>query len=162
MTIFQKMILVPVLSLVLYGSFITYSFFEHQKSNDTIQTLRNDYVPVMNILNENIHLFERLRDTFKDTVLAQESLWLVDALTIKNQLDEHLQALLKMSDIVDEDQLLKTQQALNNYYAYASELAEGLLKENDILLSDPNAIQKVEHYSNLSEENFQLLKTLLE
>lgn len=161
-TIFQKMILVPVLSLILYGSFITYSFFEHKQSNQQIQTLRDDYVPVMNILNENIHLFEGLRDTFKDTVLAQESLWLDDALTIKLTLEDNLHKLQELTDIVDKTQLQNTQLNLQNYYLHANDLAKGLLTENDILLSDPNAVQKVEQYAHLSEGNFQSLKVTVQ
>lgn len=156
------MILVPVLSLVLYGSFITYSFFEHQQSNQKIQSLKDDYVPVMNILNNNIHLFERLRDTFKDTVLAQESLWLSDALAVKKELEGNLNKLTKLTHIVDDKELKQTKFDLNSYYNHASKLAEGLLKEQDILLSDPDALKEVEHYLHLSEAHLQSLKLSVE
>ena len=152
------MILVPVISLLFYGSFITYSFFEHRKSNHKIQTLRDKYVPVMNTLNEKLYLFQKLRDTFKDTVLAQESLWLADALSTKNVLEVNLNTLFVLEEIVDITLLKKTQQSLHNYYLHAHDLANLLLQENDMLLSNSNAIQKVEQFSSLAEDNFESLK----
>jgi len=155
LTIFQKMILVPVLSLVLYGSFITYSFFEHQQSNKKIKMLRDDYVPVMNLLNTNIRLFERLQETFKDTVLAQESSWLAEALELKTKLEFNLQSLESFAHIIDQRQLNKSKKDFNSYYFHANALTKKLLIQNDLFIPDNTAIQNVGYYLHLSKAHFK-------
>ncbi|TYK65931.1 GGDEF domain-containing protein [Colwellia echini] len=158
MTIFQKMILVPVFSLFLYGSFITYSFFEHQQSNKKIQAVRDSYIPVLEILNNNIHLFEQLSDTFKDTVLARESLWLVDALALKKELENNFVELEKFPHIIKIKQLNTIKNDFNHYYLHADTLAKDLLKEHATIHSEQNTIEDVEHYLHLSENHFQKIK----
>lgn len=83
MTIFQKMILVPSLSLLMYFGFIAYSYFEHNLSTAKIDQLRESYVPASELINHNIFLFEKIQTTFKDAVLAKERSWLKD--TIRTQ-----------------------------------------------------------------------------
>ena len=153
------MILVPVLSLVLYGSFITYSFFEYQKSSQKIQELRDNYIPMMDLLNENIHLFSRLRDTLKDTVLAQESLWLIDAKMLKVKLEHNLKLLEKFSSILNIKQLQQSTIDLNNYYIHAYKLANNLLQQQEISLTDNPNLLEVEHFLHLTSKNFEQMKS---
>lgn len=159
LTIFQKMILVPVLSLILYGSFITYSFFEYQKSNQKIQELRDNYIPMMDLLNINIHLFSSLRDTLKDTVLAQEPLWLIDAKTLKIKLDRNLELLEKFSSILNQKQLQQSKVDLNSYYSHAHKLAKSLLHQQDISLTDSPNLVEVEHFLHLTSNHFEQMKS---
>ena len=123
------MILVPVLSLLLFASFIVYSFFEYQQSNRNINLLRADYVPVMELVNDNIRLLEKLRDRFKDVVLASELLWLDDTVTIKNQVQANFLALEKYPDIVKQQSLFQSQKDFEHYYASASKLARRLVTD---------------------------------
>lgn len=153
------MILVPVLSLILYGSFITYSFFEYQKSNQKIQELRDNYIPMMDLLNDNIHLFASLRDTLKDTVLAQESLWLIDAKMLKIKLEHNLKLLEKFSSILNQNHLQQSKVDLNNYYIHANKLANNLLHQQDILLTDSPNLLEVEHFLHLTSNHFEQMKS---
>lgn len=159
MTIFQKMLLVPILSFLLYGSFITYSFFEHQKSSQKIQELRNNYLPAIDLLNDNIHLFVKLRDTFKDAVLAQESLWIANNFQIKERIEDNFLILKTYPIIIDQQLLKQTTEDFHHYYLSANTLAKSLLKKKDFLLSDSQLIQNVEQSLNLSLNNFDNMKT---
>lgn len=159
MTIFQKMLLVPILSLLLYGSFITYSFFEHKKTHENIQKLRNNYLPAIDLLNENIRLFTKLRDTFKDAVLAQESLWIASNLQIKKDIDDNFLTMKAYPIIINKQQLQKSTEDFHRYYINANTLARNLLKKQDFVLSDSQLIQNVEQSLHLSLQNFNNMKT---
>ena len=154
------MLLVPILSLLLYGSFITYSFFEHKKSSQKIQELKNNYLPAIDLLNENTRLFVKLRDTFKDAVLAQESLWIANNLELKEKIEKNFHTLTSYPIIIDQQQLQLTSEDFHQYYLSANTLARSLLDEPDFLLSDSQLIQQVERSLNLSLKDFNTLKTV--
>ncbi len=158
MTIFQKIILVPILSLILYGSFITYSYFEQQESTQKIIALRDDYAPILQIVNENIGLFDKLRDAFKDAVLASELIWLTDTLTIKKQIEANLSLIEKRPHIIEKAKVLQVRKDLQLYYISAKELAEKLLIENGEWSVDEKSIQDVESYLNISSQHFVNLR----
>lgn len=153
------MLLVPILSLLLYGSFITYSFFEHKKSSQKIQELKNNYLPAIDLLNENIRLFVKLRDTFKDAVLAQESLWIANNLQLKNKIDDNFLTMNTYPLIIDQQLLQKTTEDFHRYYLSANTLAKSMLKKQDLLLSDSQLIQNVEQSLHLSLKHFNKMKT---
>lgn len=158
MTIFQKIILVPILSLILYGSFITYSYFEQQKSTLKIIELRDDYAPTLQIVNENIGLFDKLRDAFKDAVLASELIWLTDTLAIKKQIEANLTLIEKRPNIVEKTKVIQIRNDLQLYYNSAKNLAEKLLKDKGEWSVDEKSIQDVENYLNISSQHFVSLR----
>lgn len=152
------MLLVPIISLLLYGSFITYSFFEHQKSNQKIQELKNNYLPAIDLLNENIRLFAKLRDTFKDAVLAQESLWIANNLQLKKKIEDNFLTMKAYPIIIDQQQMQQTTKDFHRFYLNANTLAKSMLKKQDFLLSDSQLIQNVELSLLLSLKGFDNMK----
>ena len=148
MTIFQKMLLVPVLSLILYFVFIIYNYSEHQQSREKIESIRDNYLPLLEISHQNFQLFEGLREKFKDAVLAGESNWIKSTLLIKQRLENNFLKLEKYPDIVDLTQLKKTHGDLKNYYINASALANNILQGEKALSQIEDVISNVEKYHN--------------
>jgi len=148
------MILVPILSLILYGSFIAYSYLEHQRSNEKVEEIRDDYFPALNLVNENIHLFEQLRDAFKDAVLASESIWIADALKIKVRIEQNLDTLEKYPSIISNIKLREIRKDFKLYYISANEFAEKLIQEEGKWIVDESLIQDIDHYLNITNQNF--------
>lgn len=158
MTIFQKMIFVPIISLILYGSFISYSFFEHQRSSQKIKQIRDDYVPILSLVNENIHLFEQLRDSFKDAVLANELIWLLDTVAIKKQIEDNLTSLETYPAIINKTDLNQIRESFKHYYLSANGFAEKLILEKGEWVADEDLISNIEYYLNTSKNQLANLE----
>ncbi len=158
MTIFQKMLLVPVLALMLYSGFIIYSYFEHQQSSVRIESIRDHYVPLLEVVNANISLFEQLTDMFKDAVLAGESGWLKNTWKIKQEIEINLAKLGHHPEIVDLGELNKSREVFSRYYNHVELFANKMLNNEDALAQSGNLIQSVNHYHNATQEIFSNLK----
>jgi len=148
MTIFQKMLFVPVLSLLLYFVFIIYSYSEHQQSSEKIESIRDNYLPLLEIVHQNTQLFEDLREKFKDAVLAGESNWIKNTLLMKQRVESNLLKLEAYPEIVDLYQLQKTRENFRNYYDNASALAKNILQDEKALSQTGDIINNVERYHN--------------
>ncbi len=152
------MLLVPVLSLILYSGFIIYSYSEHQQSNQKIVELRDDYLPMLEIANQNIQLFKEIRDIFKDAVLAGESGWLPQTAERKRQINHNFIELSRFSGIVDQDALRSLQQNFDLYYINAQKLAAAIINGNQKNMDDHQLLDNVEQYHNLTSSQFDDLK----
>ena len=158
MTIFQKMLLVPILALLLYSGFIVYSYFEHQQSTLRIESIRDHYVPLLEEVNANISLFEQLTDMFKDAVLAGESGWLENTWKIKQEIEINLAKLSHHPEIVDIVELNKSRENFSRYYNHVELFAKKMLNNDDALVQSGNLIQAVNQYHNTTQEQFSNLK----
>ncbi|MEH6343923.1 MAG: diguanylate cyclase [Bermanella sp.] len=158
MTIFQKMLFVPVLSLLLYCGFIIYSYSEHQHSSERIESIRDNYLPLLEIVHENTRLFEELTEKFKDAVLAGESNWIKNTLLIKQRVEGNLTKLEHYPEIVDIYQLEKTRENFIHYYTNASSLAKSILLDESALSHTGDLIANVERYHNDTISQIQSLR----
>ncbi len=158
MTIFQKMLLVPVLSLILYSGFIAYSYKEHQQSSDKIESIRDHYVPLLELVGANSQLFENLREVFKDAVLAGEAHWFINAKELKDEIESNLTQLAQYPDIVDQKELLKTQENFSFYYLNVKTLAEKMINSTRTISESADLIGDVELYHNATLKQFGHLK----
>ena len=158
MTIFQKMILVPILSILMYACFITYSYFEHQKSSVKIQQLRHDYLPVIERVNNTINLFENIQGNFKIAVLAQEARWLEDTITIQKKINENFHQLANHQSIVDHSKLTAIQLSFNQYDQTASKLAHTLLTQSGQWAENEALLQSIEQYQHETQQQLSQLK----
>lgn len=158
MTIFQKMILVPVLSLLLYGCFITYSYFEHQRSSAQIQELRQDFVPVIELVNDNIYLFEKLQDAFKGAVFEQESRWVNDTIGFRRQINFNLRELNRHPNIVEKTNILNLNNYFNDYYKSAVRLAKSLTAEQPQWSSEDQLVVELEEHQSATTNQLKLMR----
>ncbi len=158
MTIFQKMLLVPILALLLYSGFIVYSYFEHQQSSQSIESIRDHYVPLLEGVNANISLFEQLTDMFKDAVLAGESGWLENTWKLKQEIEINLAKLSHHPEIIDITELNQSKKNFSRYYNHVELFANKMLSNDDALTQSGNLIQAVNQYHNTTQEQFTKLK----
>ncbi len=153
------MLLVPVLSLILYSGFIIYSYSEHQQSNHKIAELRDDYLPILEVANQNIQIFKEIRDVLKDAVLAHESAWLKSNTERKSLINQNFIELSRYPNIVDQDQLRTLQQNFDLYYISGQKLAAMIISNQDESMEDYQLIDNVERYHNQTTSQFDHLKT---
>lgn len=162
MTILQKMLAVPLLSLVLYSAFILYSYNENQRSSEQIAEIRNDFMPLLEIANENIRLFDEIRSVFKDAVLASESGWLQNAQRAHRTILRNINILSDFPDIIDIQQIESLQHSFDLYYENALQLADNVIQNQQTMFHAEELIQNVESYHNDSEAQFSDLKTSIQ
>lgn len=158
MTILQKMLAVPLLSLVLYSAFILYSYNENQKSGEQIAEIRNDYMPLLEVANENIRLFDETRSVFKDAVLASESGWLRNAQDIQRTIIANIDGYSAFPHIIEKQQVETLKHSFNLYYINAQQLAENVIQNQQTMFHADELIQNVENYHNDSVAQFSDLK----
>ena len=158
MTIFQKMLFVPILSVALFACFITYSYFEQQQSNEQIKELRRDYVPVIEITNENKRLFKVLQTAFKDAVLAKESLWIKETILTRELVNQNLDKLKNYTGILDSQSVVTAKTSFNLYYDYATELANQLLNNNEQWQANEQLLLDIETYQQKTSVQLESLK----
>ena len=158
MTIFQKMILVPVLSLALYGCFITYSYFEHQRSSAQIQELRQGFVPVIELVNDNIYLFDKLQDAFKTAVLAKKSRWIQDTIGFRRQINFNLRELSRHTNIVDSNSIKNLNNFFNDYYKSADRVAKSLVGEQEQWPAEDLLVIELEEYQSATTNQLKLMR----
>ncbi|WP_440875198.1 diguanylate cyclase domain-containing protein [Thalassotalea sp. PLHSN55] len=152
MTIFQKMILVPSLSLLMYFGFIAYSYFEHNLSTAKIDQLRESYVPASELINHNIFLFEKIQTTFKDAVLAKERSWLKDTISTQKKFNKNLSLLSHYPAIVDPQSIKHIGDNFNQYFADAYELASHLLAKQPKWHGNEEIIRRIEASQNATQQ----------
>ncbi len=152
------MLLVPILALMLYSGFIVYGYFEHQKSSERIESIRDHYVPLLEAVNANITLFEQLTVLFKDAVLAGESGWLTNTPAIKQQIEMNLAKLGHHPDIVDLVELNKSKETFSRYFNHVELFANKMLNNQNALTQSGNLIEAVNQYHNATVAQFSSLK----
>ena len=158
MTIFQKMLAVPVLALLLYSGFSVYSYIEYQRSSDSISVLRDAYLPLLEIVNDNLYLFDQIRTSFKDAVLADEPDWLPNSELQRQAISNNLQLLMQHENLIDPDAVSKLQQSFDLYYTNASLLAASILSDQKNVIDDSVLVQNVERYHNDAAQQFAFIK----
>lgn len=158
MTIFQKMLAVPVLALFLFSGFLLYSYFEYQQTSTKVEEIRDHYLPLLEIANDNNHIFREIRSNFKDAVLAGEPSWLPNANLQKQKIEANIALLKKNPRLVDVESLTLLHQSFEQYYRNAYALAKSILNNQDSLLDEQSLIQNVETYHNTTHKQFMLLK----
>lgn len=158
MTIFQKMIFVPIISLIFYGSFITYSFFEHRSASQKVKQIRDDYIPILTLVNENIYLLEHLKHSFQDAVLANNVEWLQKTSSIRQEIEVNFSALSAYPNIFYRDDLKRTQEHFLQYYNTNQHFSEKMILENGDWKADESVLINIEYSFTSTVSNLEQLK----
>ncbi len=161
MTIFQKIIFVPILSLVIYSGFVIYSLREQQQIGTDIEQLRHDYVPVLVLVKDNSRNFKELSDSLKDAVIAGERRWILDTLTTKQTIEESLNILNTYPHIMDSEFLATVKSDFTLYYENANKLAEEIIKNRqEGWHADERLVQATANYFAKTSDHFQNMEQL--
>lgn len=157
MTIFQKMLIVPLLSLVIYAGFIMYSYSGYQKSNNNIVKIRDNYIPLLDVAAENLQKFKETSQIFKDAVLAGEASWVKDTITLKNNIDSNFIKLSQFKDI-NERMLNQAQQQFELYYTQAQTLALNIISNENENIAQNESNASVQLYFIQTDNAFKQLR----
>ena len=76
LSIFQKMILAPLIATLIFALYIIFVYKEQVISKEYMLSIEHDHFPIMNIANQNNILLDNVIKSFKDSVGAQEVEWL--------------------------------------------------------------------------------------
>lgn len=158
MTIFQKMLAVPVLALFLNSSFLFYSYVEYQHTTDKVKEIREQYLPLLEIASDNTHLFSQIRSIFKDAALSDEQSWLPNSKQPKQIIEQNFLLLRQNPNLVDAEQLATLGQSFQQYYDNAYKLAQLIINNQDNLIVEQTLVQNVERFHNDTDKQFSQLK----
>ncbi|NVK23410.1 MAG: diguanylate cyclase [Gammaproteobacteria bacterium] len=151
MTIFQKMLLTPIIALVLFTFATVYSYLEQQESSLKIENISKDYIPVLQIGNQNIMLFEQVNQQLKDAIVAAELAWLETSQTPSQQLIDNFNTLSRYKHILDEKYVGEVRLAFLKYYSLATELAKTAIAKDSILDINTALIDELEQTQQTSK-----------
>ena len=158
MTIFQKMLVLPLLSLVLYSGFIVYSYRESDRINHSIVVLRDDYLPLQELLNDNVRLFDQITGGFKDAVVSGDIDWLDQNRQLELQLEKNLERIAAFDGIVERSTLTLLRESFARYCEYATQLSLFLLDNPEALAPDDDLLNKVNFFHNRSKQLIDSMK----
>ena len=127
LSIFQKMILAPLVAISMFGLYIGFVYNEHAVSKEHIVSIRDNHFPIMNIANQNNILLENVIRSFKDSVGAQEIEWLQYAKIYKINILNNIDSLSSYK--VDTDITIELKKNFEAYFNEAMTLS--LLMIND-------------------------------
>lgn len=155
MTIIQKMLIVPLLSLVLYSSFTFYSYLQQQQSQKNIVVLRDAYVPLLNLTNENLHIFNAIKNIYKDAVTSEELAWLDNVEDMQSQLFLNLDKIAALHPHISSGEHQQVRQAVLDYQSKAEQLATKMIQNSQQLIGDDGLIERVEIQQSKVDESLE-------
>ena len=125
LTIFQKMLVAPLVGVLLYSAFLAYLFEQQQTAHKRIERIRTLYLPVLEIAGGNVVLFDTLAGNFKDAVLAGEMEWVRNTRKEKERIEDSLARLDRYGLAVSSAEVAQVRGVFRRYYdsAYALSLA---------------------------------------
>lgn len=154
MTIFQKMLVVPILSVVFYFILLAYSYKVQLDSNEQLEQIRDNYLPMLATADENSRLFTEISVIMKDAVLANEITWLQQTDAMHQQIVQNLATLQTQGDAITRQTVDTIAGHYQNYFSNARALASQMLTATDDAANIDALIADVNRYFNLSEQGF--------
>lgn len=161
MTIFQKMLVTPILSLSLYTGLIMFGLIEYRDNKREIEGISEKYLTQLELANENSRLFKQIVVQFKDAVVAGERAWLSSTHELKDQINANITRLGDTSEFFGSTLTRDFKRDFNIYYANALTLSIALLKNDREFSTQEKLIQSVERYSSLTSHHLVRQKELI-
>ncbi|MCG7862030.1 MAG: diguanylate cyclase [Candidatus Thiodiazotropha endolucinida] len=155
MTIFQKMLMTPFLSLTIYTGLILFGLQEYTDNNKEIEGLSEKYLTLLDLSNENLRLFKQIVVQFKDAVLAGERDWVTNTNEFKIQINTNIDRLAASPEILESALISQLRHDFNQYYTNALTLSLALLKNDREFSTHEKLIHTVEQYSNLTTSHLK-------
>ncbi|MDH5387568.1 MAG: GGDEF domain-containing protein [Gammaproteobacteria bacterium] len=158
LTIFQKMLVTPVLGIILYTSYLFYIHIEHQHSSDSIEMIRDSYLPALSLVNDNIHIFENISIEFKDAVTAGEKLWVEENNIRKEKFEKNIKKIITYKSLVDTKVINQLHNSFSNFYDNSYKLSINLIENNDKYRHNNELIDNINMYFHDTELQLHNLK----
>ena len=158
MTIFQKMLIVPLVSIVIYASFIMYADSRYRQTSDAVVEIRDDYIPMLDIAAENNSIFKEISQVFKDSVLAGEASWIHNSEELKSKINYNFYQLEKHPHIVDVVSIRQARDYFNQYYNDAKSFALSIISGDDDTVANNSLSPNIQQYYNQTKDSFFKLR----
>jgi len=162
LTIFQKMLAAPLVGVLLYSAYVFYIYGEHTESSATISEIRDSYLPLLEISNENFLLFGTIAGSLKDAVLAGEKEWVINTLEDKKQIEQNLSRMETHPPFVKTENLRHLRTIFNHYYENAFALSMAMMEKKSMAQDLNQLIENLERYHSQTSDGFVTLKIDLE
>jgi len=158
MTIFQKMLIVTLLSIVIYAGFIMYADSRYRQSSKAVEEIRDDYIPMLDLAAANSSFFKEISQVFKDAVLAGEASWIYDSDDLKSQVNANFQQLEKHPHIVGLTSLKRAHDYFNQYYDEGKSFALAIINGENEVVAKNSSSPDIQQYFNQTKDSIGELR----
>lgn len=170
MSLFQKMLIVPFMSVLLFSAYLVFSYIENKKSAKSLELANHQALPLLELSNENIFLLESLNNAFQDAIEAAEITWLENTYEQKNSILENIDNMLKIqADTKKSDTLKHLKESFLSYYEIAhtvsTEMIYGHIDDDTMKHIDTLTHQReqvIENFKQLYENEHHNFSTLMQ
>jgi len=131
LSIFQKLLIAPGITLLLFILFLIFTYTEHVKTQENLKLVKEHIQPRLELANKNIILFENIHKTFSDAVAAKEKSWINNAHTLKLKLLNNFESLKK-----DSKKIKDIQKHFEEYFKSTNSTSLVLINQDEIILID--------------------------
>ena len=156
LSIFQKMLVAPLLATALFGLYIININSHLVESKMYIDSIYKKYFPILNIANENIILYDNTIRSFEDAVVAGEKSWLENSKINKIKIEQNLMNLEKLG--IQKKSIDNMETIFSRYYDVALELSFMMIDESQEQEKVEQLTQSMISYMNETNTIFQKFK----
>ena len=158
LTIFQKMLVAPLVGVLLYSAFLAYLFEQQRTAHDRIERIRTLYLPVLEIAGGNFVLFDALAGNFKDAVLAGELEWVRNTRKEKERIEDNLTRLDHYGLAISSAEVAQVRGVFRRYYDSAYALSLAMIGGRSDAEATNRLIEDVERYHRDAASSFADLR----
>lgn len=163
LTIFQKMLVAPILGMVLYSAYLLFINGEHEQGSQSMSNIRQDYLPALELATRNVILFEVIATNMKDAVLAREKDWVLNTRKEKKEIFLNLERIKnQLNSIQLEHDIEQLKFQFGHYYDNAFSLSLTMLKSPQNATLPNQLIENVEKYHRQTQQGLESLKKQLQ
>lgn len=156
-TIFQKMMVAPLVGVLLYAAYLFYIHEEQKASRERVEQIRSLYLPALGIASENILQFDTIAANFKDAVLANEQEWVSNTRKERDQIEGSLARMARYASILAPAELEALRATFRRYYDDTYTLAQTMLSGRASSEESNRLIESAERSHGLAEAAFKTM-----
>ncbi len=159
LTIFQKMLIAPLLGLLFYSFYIAYTYDEYKESSRSIASIQYSYLPILELAENNILIFDVIAGDLKDAIMANEKEWVLNTRQEKDLVDRNLEKIKSyLPSIGFQKNLDNLTFIFNQYYENAYSLSLAMMNNSLEAEKLNQVIENVETYHQQTFSAFENLK----
>lgn len=127
LSIYQKMLLAPLIAVAFFGIFIMLVYSWQQDLHKELESINQKYVPINHHIMNSRKNLDHISIVFKDSVTSGEIVWLERNKRLKNEFMYDLEALKKIVDKEDVEFVNRLKSNFLDYYTSAEKLTKMLV-----------------------------------
>ncbi len=162
LTIFQKMLVAPLVGVLLYSAYLLFAYQEQQANSGRIEEIRAVYLPALELAGGNAIVFDAIVASFKDAVLAGEEQWVHDTGKELARIEDNLTRLGTYAPVVDKQRVDRLRDVFRQYYGNAHALSMAMLRKGSGAEDLDRLIENVERYHGRASTEFEQMKSDLQ